>query len=92
MSNQYVVLLKVPKAPAEFNETVEKVLDGLVNDWLRTTQFQYLVVTPKSMREVSDGIRTVLRTEDSILVLKVDLGERSGWVAPLVIDWLKKYD
>jgi hypothetical protein len=71
-------------------EVVEKVL-APAGDWLRFDAWSWLVATDYSVHDVNAALRSALTPEDSILIIRCDPSDYTGFAQPWVWNWLRKY-
>jgi hypothetical protein len=71
-------------------EEIEKIL-ARAGDWLRFHASSWLVATDYSVHDVNAELRKVLTPEDSILIIRCDPGDYTGFAQPWVWDWINKY-
>jgi hypothetical protein len=71
-------------------EEVDKILTR-AGDWLRFNAWSWLVATDYPVQDVSAALRTVLASEDSILIIRCDPNDYSGFAQKWVWDWINKY-
>jgi hypothetical protein len=71
-------------------EEVDKIL-GWAGNWLRFDAWSWLIATERPAHEVNAALRTVLAPEDSILIIRCDPNDYSGFAQQWVWDWIDGY-
>lgn len=87
--NVYLVAMRWMHDPLHFGPP--ELVDGTCSqfdDWFRYGPMTWLVRTQASAQEVSAAIRKAVHKDDSIIVLRVDPADISGWAPPQVWAWL----
>lgn len=87
MSNIYVVLVRpvnrmIP--PHEIDATLTPL-----GDWFRFNGLSWFVESEASAAQIQSGVRQALTNSDSLVVVKVDLSDYSGWAPRETWDWLQ---
>jgi hypothetical protein len=68
---------------------MEPIFD-LLGEWVRFTADIWIVTTDRTPNQMREALRTLLHTDDSILIMARDQRCRSGWIPKWMIDWLEK--
>lgn len=71
-------------------QIIENVLNG-AGDWFRFDAWSWLLASEYGAADVMNALRTVLKPEDSILIIKCDPDDYSGFAPTMVWEWLNKY-
>ena len=59
-------------------------------DWCSPTKSYWLIATNNSAEQVYEYLRPHLDADDRILIARF-MGDRQGWLAKPIWDWMKKY-
>jgi hypothetical protein len=69
-------------------ERIDIALGG-IGDWFRYNGSTWFVYTDQSAQQISQAVRVMLASNDSIVVIRADPGEISGWAPPDMWNWLQ---
>jgi hypothetical protein len=69
-------------------ERIDVALDGM-GDWFRYNGFTWFVHTDQSAQQISQAVRVMLGSNDSIVVIRADPGDVAGWAPRDVWNWLQ---
>jgi hypothetical protein len=90
MKRVYVVLLRPVDTPIN-SETIS-VLDQVMSsfgDWFRFNGLTWFLETDANSADIQKQVRLLLSSNDSVVVLKLDLSEFNGWASPDLWKWLQ---
>jgi hypothetical protein len=79
-----------------FNEGLPKVreleplFNALAPDWLRYSFNCWLVWTARPASDFLYALRAVIGASDSIMIVKLDLSDRTGWQPEWVWQWMDR--
>jgi hypothetical protein len=79
-----------------FNEGVPKVrelepaFDYLAPDWLRYSFNCWIVWSSRPASDFLYGLKPLIGTSDSMMIVKLDMSDRNGWEPQWVWDWIDK--
>lgn len=91
MADHFVVMFNFKASKVAPTDRIEAILDIQVVDWLRFAPNQYIVYHAGDPSALYAALKSLLQTQDNVLVMKVDLAKRWGWAAQIAVDWLRKY-
>jgi len=92
MANYYAMMLNFAGAPSEFHPKIEAALNPVASDWLRFGNYQYLVASHLSAEQVYVTVKPAIPSGGYIIVVKLNISDRSGWATQMVIDWFNRQD
>ena len=70
-------------------EQVEKKLN-LAIDWYRYARGVYVVYTTSSVDKWKERLIELVKPKGRLLILRLDIGKRQGWMNKDFWEWLKK--
>ena len=90
MAGFYQVYLKPNKLNRVlYRPLVEKAL-GKAFDWFRVTPNMWYICTSQDANEWFSRLQKYAKPEGYLLVIKLDIDDRQGWMSRSFWDWLKK--
>jgi hypothetical protein len=90
MPNYYALMLNFTGAPSEYHPKIEAAINPVTTDWLRLGNYQYLVATHLTSEQLYQLVKPNLPDGAYIVVVAVNIADRSGWASQITIDWFKK--
>jgi len=79
----YIISYKGTKV-AEVKEAIKPM-----GAWFNHFENQYLVSSSWSLNQIKQALdRVVVQKQDRLLIMKVSIAERTGWLSQLGWDWL----
>lgn len=86
MASLYSLSIRWVKTPIN-SQLIDNALMRAGADWLRLDSWQWFVYSNMSAAQISEIIRGVLHREDSLVVMRCDLSDYSGWLPEWVWNW-----
>jgi hypothetical protein len=88
--NLFLVTVRWVRTPLteENVKKVDAIMDG-VGDWLRFSGTSWIVDTDKAAVDIFNMLSRFLHSDDSHLIIKLDLKDWSGWCPKWVDEWIK---
>lgn len=84
-NNIYIIAYQGTKA-AEVKEAIKPM-----GAWFNHFENQFLVSSEWSMAQIMEALnRVVIQKQDRLLILRVDVRERTGWLNQQGWDWINK--
>jgi hypothetical protein len=71
-----------------------KIVEDVLNragDWFRFDAWAWLLVSDYPAHQLSEALRSVLASEDSIFIIQADPNNYGGYAPPVMWEWLSKY-
>ena len=90
MAKFYTIMLNPRGNPAQYSTAIEGALSSVVQDWLRFTTYQYIVLTDRGAEQIYRAVIAQLPPESHVLVMALEAGDRHGYVSQMVLDWVKR--
>jgi hypothetical protein len=72
-------------------DQIEAVLPGGI-EWARMNRDIWLLKGEYTSKNIYEAVKPALPTGSNILVIKVDVSERKGWVNNVIVEWLAERD
>ena len=69
---------------------MEPIFNRLADDWLRYAANNWIVWTPRPASDYFYALKPILGINDSMLIAKLDLSERNGWLPQWMGEWMDK--
>jgi hypothetical protein len=70
---------KIEKLKPVFNKAI---------DWFRYTSNCWIVWTSSSSEKWYDRLRPLIKDEDSMFIVRLDMSERQGWMSKSAWEWM----
>jgi hypothetical protein len=59
-------------------------------DWVRYTPTCWIVWTSSSAEKWYERLRPYIDDDDAMLIVKIDMDERQGWLSKTIWNWMNK--
>jgi hypothetical protein len=76
--------------PLDLNRTlqIDNVMRTFGDDWVRYSATNWIVWTDKSADEIFQRIKPYIFGQEQVLVAAIDMNDRSGWLTPVLWQWM----
>lgn len=71
-------------------ERIDAVVNSAADDWMRYSQFCWIVWTSLSAQQLFDQLRPCVSLSDSILIARIDPRDRAGYLPKWAWEWLDR--
>jgi hypothetical protein len=63
---------------------------GTLGNWYRFNGYTWFVGTDRTALDLYNAVRTLMHTDDTVVVSKIEVGDNYGWAPPQFWEWLER--
>jgi len=69
---------------------VETAINAASSDWIRYDDFNWMIYSKLDVLQLNTQLGPLVKPEGNLLVLVLDVRDRSGWMPKAVWEWLRE--